>query len=103
MRLGSTTANSMGINSSLPFNVKHTSVAMNGKLPISEYLFGTLYRRQIMIYVAKCEECGTFIKYGTQILMHDWSVIGPCCFEEGDNWVSAGVDAFKKTERKFPY
>ena len=34
-----------------------------------------------MIYVAKCEECGTFIKYGTQILMHDWSVIGPCCFE----------------------
>lgn len=56
-----------------------------------------------MIYVARCEECGTFIKYGTQILMHDWSVIGPCCFEEGDNWVQAGVDAFKNTERKFPY
>jgi len=51
-----------------------------------------------MIYVKKCEDCGEFIDAGNDIMMADWTIIGPCCFNEGDNFVSAGVHAFDTTK-----
>ena len=51
-----------------------------------------------MIHVKKCEDCGEFIDAGYDILMADWATIGRCCFNEGDNFLSAGVHAFNSTK-----